>query len=297
MDSIIKEYFTVGLSYAEILLYLATEHDFVISLKTLKRKLRSLNLFRRKNFTSLDVLIPFLCHEVEQSGMLHGYKWLHQRCLLKNLTVTRETIRKALQVIDPAGVAQRQRQRLRRRRYHAKGPNYIWHIDSYDKLKPYGICVNGCIDGYSRYILWIRIGTTSSNPDIVGGYYMDAIENLGGCPVTVRSDMGTENVTVERLQTRLTAKYSASGRPKYIYGRSPANQRIEAWWSILRKHCSQFWINLFQQIKDDGQFDGGELDKSLIQFCFMPIIRVCMTSNNYEMFAILIYLPFHFKIF
>jgi hypothetical protein len=22
-----------------------------------------------------------------------------------------------------------------------KGPNYIWHIDNYDKLKPFGICI------------------------------------------------------------------------------------------------------------------------------------------------------------
>ena len=28
-----------------------------------------------------------------------------------------------------------------------QGPNYLWHMDSYDKLKPYGISIHGCIDG------------------------------------------------------------------------------------------------------------------------------------------------------
>ena len=33
------------------------------------------------------------------------------------------------------GVERRSRRRLKRRKYYAKGPNYIWHIDEYDKLK------------------------------------------------------------------------------------------------------------------------------------------------------------------
>ena len=28
-----------------------------------------------------------------------------------------------------------------------QGPNFIWHMDGYDKLKPYGITIHGCIDG------------------------------------------------------------------------------------------------------------------------------------------------------
>ena len=28
-----------------------------------------------------------------------------------------------------------------------QGPNFLWHCDGYDKLKPYGLCIHGCIDG------------------------------------------------------------------------------------------------------------------------------------------------------
>ena len=27
------------------------------------------------------------------------------------------------------------------------GPNYLWHMDGNDKLKPYGFSIHGCIDG------------------------------------------------------------------------------------------------------------------------------------------------------
>ncbi len=36
--------------------------------------------------------------------------------------------------------------------------NMQWpqHVDSFDKLKPYGIAINGCTDGFSRHIMWME---------------------------------------------------------------------------------------------------------------------------------------------
>lgn len=66
----------------------------------------------------------------------------------------------------------------------------------------------------------------------------------------------------------------------FVYGRSTANQRIESWWGILRKHCAQFWMNLFQEMKDNFIFDGNFLDKALMQFCFINFIQVHFTIIN-----------------
>ena len=30
---------------------------------------------------------------------------------------------------------------------YVQGPNYLWHVDGYDKLTPYGLNIHGCIDG------------------------------------------------------------------------------------------------------------------------------------------------------
>lgn len=32
-------------------------------------------------------------------------------------------------------------------------PNFSWHIDGYDKLKPFVFSVHGCVDGFSRRII------------------------------------------------------------------------------------------------------------------------------------------------
>jgi hypothetical protein len=92
---------------------------------------------------------------IEGRGSSIGYRSMHQRLRkCHNLVVSRETVRHALKILDPAGVEACFRHCLQRRRYVCKGPNYIWHIDGYDKLKPFGFCFHGAIDGYTRRILW-----------------------------------------------------------------------------------------------------------------------------------------------
>ena len=64
------------------------------------------------------------------------------------LITTRETVWKVLKIVDPEGVERRLRHRLKRRQYKVKGPNYIWHIDRYDKLKGFGFCTTVQLTAY-----------------------------------------------------------------------------------------------------------------------------------------------------
>ncbi|KAJ8040865.1 hypothetical protein HOLleu_15291 [Holothuria leucospilota] len=156
-------------------------------------------LYRRRKSDLLEVAL-FVMEELERHGQLHGYRTMHLKCIQKGLQVTQETVRILLQLLDPEGVAYGRSKRLRRRLYRNPGPSYMWHIDSYDKLKPYGICINAAIDGFSRNIIWIKAYRTNSNPRIIAGYFMEEVAKLGGCPARVRYDMGTENVYVEQMQ-------------------------------------------------------------------------------------------------
>jgi len=92
--------------------------------------------------------------------------------------------------------------------------------------------------------------------------------------------MGTENGHVEQIQRflRRNAADRFAGDRSFLYGKSTANQRIEAWWGILRKEQAQFWIELNGELKNDGVFDGDVLDKGLIQFCFMKLIQVSVAG-------------------
>ena len=63
-------------------------------------------------------------------------------------------------------------------------------MDAYDKLKPYGISISGCIEGFSRYIVWMEAYTTNNDPRVIPDYFVSSAERLGGCPERLRADRG-----------------------------------------------------------------------------------------------------------
>ncbi|PIK51443.1 hypothetical protein BSL78_11682 [Apostichopus japonicus] len=270
-DRLIRQYFSMGLPYAEIQAMLAFENDIVISNRHLRRQLKRLGLARRKRHADLADVVEFLEREIQSSGQCHGYRWMHLKCLQSGLNIDKETIRIALSVLDPIGVAIRSRRRLYRRAYHANGPNFIWHADGYDKLKPFGIGINGCIDGFSRKLIWCEAYKTNNDPTVIAGYFIEAVDRRGGFPFLIRTDMGTENRTMEQMQ--LFFHRNIPNSVGFIYGTSTHNQRIEFFWGILRKECIQFWMNVFHHIKDDGYFTGDDIDRNLMQFCFLRRVQ------------------------
>lgn len=48
--------------------------------------------------------------------------------------VQRHRIRKALNIVDPVGVASRWSQSIKRRNYRVPTPNSLWHLDAHLKL-------------------------------------------------------------------------------------------------------------------------------------------------------------------
>ena len=115
---------------------------------------------RRWHRSNLNEVVEAVEEELRGSGSLLGYRAMHQRLINQHgLVTTREFVRHVLRVLDPEGVEHRSQHRLRRRIYRCKGPNYLWHIDGDDKLKPFGLCIHGAIDGFSRRILWLEVAS------------------------------------------------------------------------------------------------------------------------------------------
>ena len=85
----------------------------------------------------------------------------------------------------------------------------------------------------------------------------------------LRTDCGTENVIMAAMQCEFRQDVGA-----HIYGSSPANQRIEGWWSFYRRNRSTWWINYFKDMIENEKFNpGNELEKECIWFSFSGIIQ------------------------
>ncbi|XP_066933073.1 uncharacterized protein [Clytia hemisphaerica] len=276
-EEIITEYFNRGFSYSNILSFLAIHHNIVLSKRQLQRILKDQGLSRRVNKSNLNDVMDAIEREItESSSRNFGYRFMTQRLRSLGLVVDKETVRLCLKEMDPEGVLNRSRHRLNRRIYIARGPNYLWHLDGYDKLKPYGFCIHGAIDGFSRKILWLKVGTTNNDPSVVASYFLDTLVTLNALPRCVRADRGSENITLCGMQRffRRNGIDSVAGKKSFLYGTSTSNQRIEAWWSFLKKARSSWWINFFRDLIAQGIYDPSlYLHKSCMQFCLMGIIQ------------------------
>ena len=158
-----------------------------------------------------------------------GYRSMQQRLTTDHqLIVTRNIVRQVIKILDPEGVEARSRHRLRRRNYSTKGPSYLWHIDGYDKIKPFGFCVHGAIDGYSRKILWLEVSSSNNDPGIITKYYLDYVRQIGGPSRVIRADRGTENgnIAVTQQFFRRLARDDFGAEKSFMYGRSTAYQLV-----------------------------------------------------------------------
>ncbi|OXU18199.1 hypothetical protein TSAR_010993 [Trichomalopsis sarcophagae] len=118
-------------------------------------------------------------------------------------------------MIDPEGIASRYARRLSRREYLSPGPNFVWHLDGYDNLKPFGFSIHACIDGFSRNLMWSEVGTTNKNPKVTAHYFLNTVEKYRCLPTIVRSDKGTENVLIESLQICLRREHNDKFAEQY----------------------------------------------------------------------------------
>lgn len=102
---------------------------------------------------------------------------------------------------------------IHRRVYRVRGANSLWHHDGNEKLKPWGFYVHGCVDGYSRLIIYL-ICCNNKQAATVESIFMKAVQEFGW-PSRVRGDWGTEN---NRVEWRMIQKRGQLHRA-YLRGR------------------------------------------------------------------------------
>ena len=153
---------------------------------------------------------------------------------------------------------------------------FPFSLAGYDKLKPFGFPIHGCICGFSRKILWLEVVKTNNDPRVTARLFLDAVMQLKGCPMIVRSDCGTENGIVAATQCsfRASGNDAFAGERSHIYGSSHSNQRIEGWWSFLRRHRTSWWIDFFKDMVESNVLSlGNELHMECLWFCFAHLIQ------------------------
>ena len=168
--------------------------------------------------------------------------------------VPRESITQILKEIDPNGTEERKWKKLKRPKYFSTGPNATCHMDGFEKLKPYGFRIHGCVDGFSRRIMWLKVTGSNNSPVVSVSYYLETVSALKLCLTLLQTDCGTENNITARTQCHF-----ANDICVHKYDSSPSNQRIENFWSPYKQRYSSWIIDFFidKDFLDISQFHLG----------------------------------------
>lgn len=175
------------------------------------------------------------------------------------LRIKRETMNVMLHALDPDGIQLRLSGRLKRRQFHVAGPDMIWSLDGHDKLKPYGICMYGCIDAWSRKLISLDVGSNNNNPRRIGVYYLHSIARAGGIPQKTSTDHGTE--TLDIAQHQMLLQYLFGGVPlsevalHHLFTTSTRNQKIEMLWSQLMRAKNAEIRQIIEEAIESGVYN------------------------------------------
>ena len=199
-------------------------------------------------------------------------------------------VREALRTLDIYGTTLRTpgMKQKRRENYIVPGPDWLWCLDGHDKLAKYGIEIYGCVDAYSRKIIWFFVGISNRTQVSVVRQYLHAIKSVGYCPNYLRTDRGRETPMMADAHYYFyhTACFNDDSLSNeafnqicfadcYLFGKSTRNIKIEALWGQLISGQTELWMLFFPtKLEAEGLWRGDlACDTVILIYIFIPIIR------------------------
>ena len=239
-----------------------------ISRSTLYRKLEEEGMSQEVHYTSIsdhdldDQIIAIkLAHPNDGEVLLNGH------LIRRKIFIPRSKLRASIHRVDPTNTALRKSITVRRRVYHAEGPNAVWHVDGHHKLIHWRLVTHGGVDGFSRTIVYLKCSDNNRASTVLGAY-TEAVRNHG-LPCKVRSDLGGENVAVWQYMVEQHMSESA-----VVTGSSTNNERVERLWRDVFRCIISLFYETFRSLEDEGKLDHlNEVDMYCLHFIFLPRIN------------------------
>ena len=214
--------------------------------------------------TDLDNLVRDELNAFPRTGETNVMAGLRQR----GIYVQRWRVREAIVRVDPINRANRWGQRIVRRPYSVPHPNFLWHMDSNLKLRHWRMCIHGCIDGFSRCIIYLDVHNNNRASTVLTSFQRST--NEWGVPSRVRADNGGENVAVRDFMVF----FRGENRGSFLTGPSTRNTRIERLWRDVVESVVTVFTSLFLFMEARHILDPTcERDMLALHYVFLPRVQ------------------------
>lgn len=285
MENDLKTYVSQNLKRSEVLDFMQRDFpQYKWSLATLDRRLRHFGIHYIDYDTPLTVVADAVQKELEGPGRLLGYRAMNQKLRTEhNVQVPRHLVYNMIAELDPEGLEARSLQRKKKKpkgQFTSEGPLWVASLDGHDKLCGYQnstfpLGVYGCIDTFSRKILFLFVCHSNSNPLVVGKMYLQYLFEAGMLPRNLRVDRGTETGKMATIHVYLLNKHEDMNDPTdaIIYGPSTSN-KIERWWRELHERLEKFFKEQLTILLRGREYDPhSALDRQLLAYVFIPVVQ------------------------
>ena len=233
-SEVLEDLRSLGFSWSKIAMMLG------VSRWTISRRVRDYGLEDMRGFSQIsnEELDRIVRSYMDQHGTTSGQTYITGHIRSLGYRVRRSRIRECLARLDPRNTALRWGVTVSRRVYSVPWPNSLWHLDGHHSLIRWKLIIHGCIDGFSRRIMFQKCSPNSLTETVLT-LFLEAIDNDGGLwPSRIRVDRGVENVLV--CDAMVMAR--GDGRGSFIPGPSTHNQRIERLWrDVYRCVCHMYY--------------------------------------------------------
>ena len=181
------------MAYQKVVDVLDARHDIQISLRAFKRKLKTIQLTKSPNITD-EAVRQIIKRDLRGQSAGHGDRFMWNKLkTIYGIQVRRSTVMKISREEDPAGVLLKKSMHIKQRVYTRNGPSNTLHTDGNDKLKPRGFPIHGCVDAFSRKVLWLKVTRSNNNPVVPASYFLKTVSKWNLVPDILRTDCGNEN--------------------------------------------------------------------------------------------------------
>lgn len=285
MKNELIKYVQQNLKRNEILDFMRRDYPFYAwSMPTLDRRLKYFDIRYIDLKLSISTVTNAVRKELEGPGKLLGYRAMNQKLRTEHgICVPRHLVHDVMWDADPQAMEARslnKKKKKPKKPFTSDGPNWTLSLDGHDKMMGFQNCtfplaIYGCLDTFSRKILFLKVWNGNSDPKIIGNFFLQYLVESKTLPSYLRLDRGTETGLMSTIQCYLRQKQGdlEDSSDAVIYGPSTSN-KIERWWRDLHERMEKDIKRHLQFLLESHVYDpSNQRDRKLMSYIFIPVIQ------------------------